>query len=701
MKRFVSIAFAAFVAFAPGQLLIKNGIPKELGPMPLSGGDAGRISAVACSRQNANVLYIGAADGGVWKSTDAGSTWQWVTRNEATTAIGAVAVDPNDENIVYAGTGEANFAQHSRYGIGLLKSIDGGATWTTYAKETFQGRTFSKIVIDPTDTSVIYASIATAGGFPELAAAKKHPDRSGPVGVFKSVDGGQTWVQLAGGLPNQIATDVAIDPSDPQVLYAAIGRIFGSAANGIYKTSDGGDTWSKLAGGLPTTNVGRISVAIAPSQPSRLFCLIARACDAAGGNGGTLGAFRSDNSGATWTSVPVGDMQATYGWYLNTVIVSPSDPNSVVFGGFSGERSTNGGASFTNVTPPHVDLHAFDFDIDGNLYCGNDGGLHFSTNLGGSWSYRTEGLGTIQFYAGISSAPGSIAPLFGGEQDNSSSFRNNAGDWIAVIGGDGGYTAIDQTAPVRMFGEFQGSGTLYRSTNGGSSFNAIGSGINSGDRNCFHTPFVIDPNNSVRMLYGTNRIYVSTNSGTSFAAVSGDVTAGTGAVRSIAIAKSNSNRVYITTSDGLVRTSTDGGATLATVRTGQPGWPRVMREIAIDPADDKHFWLAQSAFGSSRVLESRDAGANFTVIGANLPDVPVNTVTVDTRTSPATVYAGTDAGLYRTKDAGGHWTKLNFPNVPIIDMILDTVNERLVIGTEGRGMWLWNNVRVISVTPGG
>lgn len=700
MKRFLLGVFAACSAVALAQNPIKNGVATELGPMPLDGGDTGRVSAVACSRQNANTLYIGGADAGVWKSTNAGVSWQWVTKNEATTAIGALAVDPHNDNIVYAGTGEANFAQHSRYGLGLLKSIDGGASWKMYGAATFRGRTFSKIVVDPSNSQVLYASIATAGGFPELAAAKNHPNRSGPVGVFKSVDGGVNWAQLAGGLPNQVATDVAIDSSNPQVVYAAIGRIFGSADNGIYKSTDGGSSWVRLGGGLPTSGLGRISVAVAPTQSNRVFCLIAQACTAGGDNGDTLGGYRSDDGGATWTSVPVGSMQATYGWYLSTVAVSPLDPNIVVFGGYSARRSTNGGTTFATVNPPHVDLHAFDFDVNGHLYCGNDGGLQYSANLGGSWSYRTTGLGTIQFYAGISSAPNSIAPLFGGQQDNNSSFRNSAGVWTAAIGGDGGWTAIDPTNPLRMYGEFQGSGSLYRSTNGGASFTGIGSGINPNDRNCFHTPFVLDPNNAARLFYATNKIYVSTNNGSSFTAVSGDVTAGTGAVRSIAVAKSNSNRVYITTSDGLVRTSSNGGVSFATILTGQPGWPRIMREIAIDPADDKHFWLAQSGFGSNRVMESKDAGATFAAVGLGLPDVPVNTVTVDVRSVPATVYAGTDAGLYRTTDAGAHWIRLNFPNVPIIDMILDTVNERLVVGTEGRGMWLWNRYPVNNGSAG-
>ncbi|MBS1705249.1 MAG: hypothetical protein JST40_05205 [Armatimonadetes bacterium] len=670
----------------------------ELGPAPMDSGDTGRVSAIACSRQNANLVYVGGADGGVWKTTNGGTTWSWVTPSLPTTAVGALAIDPSNDQILYVGTGEANFANHSRYGMGIFKTTNGGVSWVQLGANVFSGRCISRLVIDPSNKQRLFASVTTAGGFPELAAAKNHPNATGPLGVFRSTDGGETWTQLTNGLPSQTATDVAIDPSNPQVLYAGIGRIFGSTQNGIYKSADGGNTWSKLAGGLPTSSVGRITLCVAPSLSSRVYAMIARSCDASGGNGTTLGAYRTDNSGTSWTTLNVGSIQATYGWYLNTIAVQPTNPNTVLFGGYTCSRSTNSGSTFSDVTPPHVDLHAFDWDASGNLWCGNDGGVHRSTNLGTSWSYRNAGLGTIQFYAGISKGPNGTSLAIGGQQDNGTSYRSGS-NWIFSIGGDGGYTAIDQNNQLRMFGEYQGSGTLFRTTNGGGGFSGVGSGIGGSDRTAFFCPYVIDPSNSNRMLYGTQYIYQSTNGGTSFSKISADITAGSGAVRSIAIAKSNSQRVYITTTDGLVRTSSNGGVSFTTIRTQAGGFPRIMREIWIDPSNDQHVLLAVPFFGSERLLESVNAGATWQQIGVNLPDIPVNTVVVF-----GSVFAvGTDAGVYYSANQGSSWKKADFPNVPVIDMIWDASTRKVLVATQGRGMWLWaptpSGVRVPS-TPG-
>ncbi len=687
--------FAAALALLGGlaQAQTYNGIKvtygplsaSELGPAPVSTGDTGRISAVACSKQNANKLYIAGADGGVWLSTNAGTSWTYTTPFLKTSAMGALTVDPANDAIVYAGTGEANFANHSRPGVGIYKSTDSGSTWTLLGESTFSGRTISRIAIDPSNTQTLYVACATAGGFPEITAAKGHPQRNGPVGIFKSTNGGSTWTQLLAGLPNQIATDIVLDPANSQIVYAAIGRIFGSSSNGIYKSTNGGVTWTKLSGGLPTSSVGRISLGI--SSTSRIYTLIARACDAGGNNGDTLGAYRSNDGGTSWTALGVGSMQATYGWYLNVVKVKPSNPSVVMFGGYSCLRTTDQGSSFATVTPPHVDLHAFDYDTSGRLWCGDDGGIQVSSNDGTSWTYKTTGLGTIQFYAGMSVGPNSPATIFGGQQDNGSAFRTSAGTWIDAIGGDGGWTGIDPTNAAKLFGEYQGSGTLYRSTNSGSTFSLIGSGINTADRNAFHSPFVIDPTNPNRILYGTYRVYRSTNGGTSFSAISADVTSGSGSIRGMFMAPSNPQRVYIVTNDGLVRMSSDGGVTFSTILTGQPGWQRVMREIFIDPKNDQHIWVARSGYGTNRVLESTNAGASFTAIGSTLPDIPINTVWADTRVSPPAVFAGADDGLYRTTNSGATWVKLPMHTACVIDMGFDAPTERLIVGTQGRGCW--------------
>jgi photosystem II stability/assembly factor-like uncharacterized protein len=664
---------------------------QELGPVPITNGPyTGRVSAIVCSPSNLSRYYVAGADGGVWRTTDAGTTWTPLTDQMPTTAMGALALDPTNENIIYAGTGEANYANHSRYGLGLLKSTDGGDTWVQLAESTFAGRCFSKIVINPASPQTLYASIARAGGFPELAAAKGHPGATGPLGVFRSDDGGETWVQLAGGLPNLAATDLAIDPTNPNVLYAAIGHIFGHLGNGIYKTTNGGTSWTKLAGGLPTTTLGRISLAIAPSQPTRIYTLITNPCDAAGNNGTTKGAYRSDNGGTSWTSLPIGSIQSSYGWYLSVVSVQPSNASVVFMGGLDLYKSTTAGASWVDVTPNHVDQHALAWDALGRLVAGHDGGVGRTANLGTSWT-ALNNLGIIQFYAGFATHPTNANYMMGGFQDNGTSIRSGPGlGWTQVFGGDGGWTQIDQANPLRLFCEYQGSGNLYVSNNGGGSFNYSGSGISGSDRYAFEPPFLIDPTTSTRMLYATHRIYRSTNSGSSWTAISGDLTGGgTAAIRSLALAPSDPNTVYAATNDGRVQRSTNGGSTFTLVLTGNPGWPRVTRELFVEPGNPQHVYVAGAGFGQPKVRYSDDGGTNWTVLDGNLPDVPVDTISVDTRGTFPVLYVGADDGLYYSIVGGLNWHRYGngLPRACVIDLRLEPARSRLLATTQGRGVW--------------
>ncbi|HUU98366.1 MAG TPA: hypothetical protein VM487_21750, partial [Phycisphaerae bacterium] len=662
---------------------------QELGPAPIiNGGYTGRVSAVACSPTDRNRYFAGAADGGVWRTTDGGSSWTPLTDHMPTSAMGALALDPLNENTIYAGTGEANYANHSRYGLGLYKSTDGGESWVQLAEDVFGGRCFSKIVINPLNSQIIYAAITRAGGFPELAAAKGHPGATGPLGLFRSSDGGLSWAQLTNGLPSLSATDVAIDPSAPHTLYAAIGRIFGHPDNGIYKSTDGGDSWSKLGGGLPSETLGRISLAVAPSMPSRIYTLITRPSDAFGGGASVLGAYRSDDGGGSWTYIPVGDIQATYGWYLSVVSVQPTDPDVVIMGGLSLRRSTNAGANWYTITPPHVDMHAIAWDADGRMVVGDDGGVHRTSNLGNNWTSHNNNLGVIQFYAGLSLHPTSDVTIFGGTQDNGSNRRNtDTMNWTQVFGGDGGWTQVDQSSPNRVFVEYQGTGNLYRSTNGGDGFSYVGYGISG--RNCFLPPFLIDPDDSQRMLYGTDRIYQSLSGGTGWSALSGDLTDGAGAIRALAMAPSNPNMVYAATNDGNVLVSIDGGEDFTQILDDVPGWPRVTREMFVHPHDPLTMYLAVAYFGEDQVRRTRDAGQSWEILDGDLPDIPVNVVAADVRYSTPVIYAGADDGVYRSADDGLSWHRygIGLPRAAVIDMRLDTARARLIIGTQGRGAW--------------
>lgn len=664
---------------------------EELGPAPIIGSSAytGRVSAVVCSPTDPGRYFISGADGGVWRTTDGGASWTPLTDFMATTSIGALALDPTDEDVIYAGTGEGNYANHSRYGLGILKSTDGGDSWEHLAESVFAGRSFSAIVVSPSNPQRVFASITRAGGFPELAAAKGHPGATGDIGVFRSEDGGATWTHLAGGLPNVSATSLALDPTDADTLYAGIGRIFGSPQNGVYKTSDGGASWVKLGGGLPTSAIGRVSVAVAPSQASRLYTLITNPADSVGGSAFTLGAWRSTDGGVSWTSLPIGSLQASYGWYLSVVTVDPSDHTTVLMGGLNLGLSTNSGNSWSTVTPPHVDLHAAAWDAAGRLIVGDDGGVHRTSTLGGSWGTLNDGLGLVQFYAGFSTSPTDDEWILAGAQDNGTNRRNSpTTTWTQVFGGDGGWTQADQTSPDRLFCEFQGTGNLYRSLDGGSGWGFTGNGIDGSDRNCFLPPFLIDPTDSTRMLYATHRVYRSADAGSSWTPISSDLTNGTGAIRSLAIAPSNPDYVYAATNDGNVLVSSNGGATFLVVRTNHPGWPRVTRELFVHPTVETTVWLAVAAFGTDQILRSHDAGQTWVAVDQGLPDIPVNTVSVIPG-APARIFAGTDAGLYVSMNGGQTYGRYGtgLPHAPVIDLKLDAERQRILVATQGRGVW--------------
>lgn len=665
----------------------------SLGPAPLTNGAAlytGRCSAVAASATNQRKLYVAAASGGVWKTEDRGLSWTNVGSSFPTSAVGAIAVDPNDDNIVYVGSGEANFANHSFYGLGLYKTTDGGATWEVHGADTFSGRTFSKIVIAPDDSNVLFASIMHAGGFPARNAAKGHPLTDGPVGIFRSTDAGVTWEHLTNGLPEVAASDVAIHATDGSIVYAAIGDIFGHTDNGIYKSVDGGDSWTKLAGGLPTTNVGRIAIDLAPSMPDRVYALITNPSDAVGNNATTKGVYRTDNAGTAWAFFNPGTLlQSSYGWFLCVIEVDPTNADRVYAGGVSLVRSSNGGTSWSTVTPPHVDMHGLVHDAVNQLWCANDGGIHWSADFGASW-FPFNSFGVIQFYPGLSFKPNDGVFVLGGAQDNGTAIRESTSTWTHRVGGDGGFTALHPNTPSTMFTEFQGSGNLYRSTNGGNTFNLSSSGINSGDRNCFVPPVVYDPNDSTRLFYGTHRVYRSINSGSNWTAISGDLTGGTGAIRSLAVAPSNSSVLYAATNDGRVLSSEDGGVNWDLRLTDVPGWPRVTRELAVDPEDAGTVYLAVSYFGVDQIRRSEDFGETWTALDGDLPDVPVNCVAVHRNTLGPVVLLGTFQGVYVSHTEGAAWRRLgdlSFQHVPVTDIRVDETLNRLLVGTMGRGAW--------------
>ncbi len=697
-----SLASAAPLDMA-GPVFGRTWLP--LGPAPIAGVSfSGRVASIAVSASRPGDYVAGAASGGVWTSRSGGAFWRARGDDLPTLAIGAVAMDPTNERILYAGSGEAHYAHHSLYGLGVYKSVDRGRTWRQLAAETFSGRTFSRLVVAPSG-SPIWAAVARAGGTVDgLEGAKLHPDRLGPTGLFRSDDGGETWHHVTAGLPAIPATDVDMDPQNPGRILVTFGDPYGHPANGIYQSLDGGATFQ--AAMITGAFVGRTTLAIAPSDPLRVYALAANRLFPfnLGGflpfGGSTAALFRSDDGGTTWSTLQPGNLQGSQGQYVSAVAVSSADPDQVFLGGVSLLRSTDGGASYQDVTPPHVDIQDLAFDAAGRLLAATDGGVFRSPDGGDTWEARNQGLSNAQHYAGLSTDPFDRRTMLTGTQDNGSILRGSDGEWTMVAGGDGGYTAIAGSDPDVMFVSFQGVGNLFRSTDGGLSFVLSNTGIDvNADWSAFQAPFVIDPGAPLRMLYGTQRVYESLDLGQTWSPISSDLTdgglGGFAAIRSLTIAPSDGSTVYATTNNERLLVSTDGGATWDVTREGVAGWPRIMRQVAVDPQDASMAIAAVGRFDGDRVLATTDRGVTWSAIGGDLPNVPVNTVAVHRLghwpwASRRLVFAGTDDGVYFSSDHGVHWRRFGrrLPRAPIADLVVDAEHGRLIAATLGRGVWV-------------
>jgi hypothetical protein len=493
---------------------------------------SGRISAIAIDptvEANGNTIYIGAASGGVWKTIDGGTTWRALTDTQCSLAMGAIAIDPGNSQVIYAGTGEGPTLSSSfLYGCGLLKSTDGGVTWTQMAACAPPAPSGCPSVFTrPNDQGARIWKIAIAGNTLMVAS---------DFGLFRSRDGGVTFTPmvLQPGTTGGVATDVLFDPSNPMIIYAAIGRIFGSGgagvpANGFYKSDTGGDNWFQPTLGFPTANVARIALALAPSStPARrvLYAAVANSGENNQTMGALLGVFKSFDGGQIWIPLQATGAdcspQCDYDMYL---AVDPNNANTVYFGGLSLYKSTDGGGSFQDIAGTiHLDQHAFAFAPGDptTIYAGNDGGL-FVSRAGAAFTSLNDGLVITQFYPGLA-LNGSVA--LGGTQDNGTNFTSAAKDqspsnWTQVMPSDGGFAAIDSsTQPPAGYGEFFWSTDAmfrpnngpWKSTNIGTNpFTSANSGINVNDPAQFIPPLVMSPSTLSTLYFGTNIVYKTTN----------------------------------------------------------------------------------------------------------------------------------------------------------------------------------------------
>jgi photosystem II stability/assembly factor-like uncharacterized protein len=660
----------------------------------------GRVTALAVA-PGGTTLYLGAANGGVFKSVDSGVHWTPVMDGEGwnTFSIGAVALDPTNPDVVYVGTGEANNAVDNYDGNGLWRSLDGGQTWQSLGLAATAR--IARVAVDPSNPSRIFV----AGMGTQFSTG---PDR----GLYRSEDGGQNWSRVLFVSDSTGATDVLVNPAHPETVYCATlervrrftyRRAFGPEC-GIWRSADHGTTWTRLSSGLPapSDNVGRIGLGLCAAKPSIVYAQIGTG-SSAGYTG--LGLYRTTDGGQTWARRDLGGFTGLFGgfcWYFGDVAVDPVNPDVVYAQGQYLARSTNGGQSFSNITGgAHVDFHGMWIDPanTSHIYLGNDGGFFWTTGAF-AWSQSLD-LPISQFYAGCVD-PSDANRLGGGTQDNGCMLTaGSATAWYPVgEPADGFFVLIDPTNPAIVFSEFQnGSSGLgpSRSTDGG--FNlTYPSGITSSDRFNWCAPFVMDPSDDRVLLFGSQRVYKSVDNGLSYAAVSGDLTSTNNppslltyhTITTLDVSPVSPRIYYAGTDDGRVWRSLNAGGSWSEISAGLPLF--YVTRVTADPVDSAVVYVCLSGFGQDlhtpHVFRSGNNGGTWASIAGNLPDAPANDLVVDPD-DPDVLFLGTDLGVYISTSLGSSWAPLGagMPIQPVFDLTLHEPSRTLVAATHGRSQW--------------
>jgi photosystem II stability/assembly factor-like uncharacterized protein len=711
----------SYAAATPQAGLASTPVWNSIGPTPTTGGTfspvTGRITAIAVDPSDAtgNTVLIGGAQGGIWRSTDGGSTWTAVGDENASLAMGSIAFAPSSPETVYAGTGEqASIGFDIYYGAGVLKSTDHGQTWTQtctvrgpscpflgpyldalnpgFGFFNFGGARISYVAVNPTNPNMV------------LVAAQLGIE--GPTeGIYCSSDGGTTWSNI---FPDEMATFVGF--ASPTVAFVGFGMPFGSShnaphGNGIYKSVNANScsaTFTPVAGGLPaTSSIGRIEMGISPNYAtdSTVYASIADANTSSEQN---LGVWATTNGGTSWTQTAAPDICREQCWYDNVLKVDPNNKNVVFFGGSSVEdgsgnpewviRTTNGGTSWSSVIPnqlgpglPHVDTHALAFvklSTTGKvrLYMGNDGGVWRTddaeatpvqwTNLNGS------SLTLTQFYPTISIHTSTPSIAFGGTQDNSSqqlaappswvtnmgTFQTSSGPVQSEVCGDGTSTAIDPQVPSTVYisCQFTSVNASYQTGAAGSFFPAV-NGIDPNEASGFVPPLVADPNQASVVYFATSRIYQSVDAANSWKPISPFLTGGSAAITSLAIGGQNSSVIYAGANTGVVFVATGftNGNFVGFQQTNPPTLPpRSVTAVVVDPSD----LTGMTAYASF---------SGFAYVGGDAlnPNVNIN--------DPL-------GHVFKTTNGGQTWTDFScstadcsrpaatdLPNIPVNDVVVD------------------------------
>ena len=641
-----------------------------LGP----GNVGGRIRTIAIDPNDSRKIWVGAVAGGIWKTTNSGGSWKSVANFLASMAVTSIIFDPVTPTVMYAGTGEGMYNGDATRGAGVLKSTDGGTTWSRLASTLNDDfRYVNRLAISPNGTVV-------------LAATR--------TGLFRSTDGGTTWSKR---LTDEIL-DVRFHPTSNTAAVA------GGRNSKAWRTTNAGVGWTAATGIASTSGFeGRVELTYAPSSPSIVYASV----DV---NDGEV--WKSTNGGASYTRKSTGKSYLSgQGWYANAIWVSPTNPNLVIVGGLDLWRSTDGGSTFTQISQwwsvpasAHADHHfivappTFDGSTIRMVYFANDGGIYRANNVlsvskTSGWTELNNNLGVTQFYsAAVNPTTGEV---IGGAQDNGTLFykpTTGAQQWTETYGGDGGWSAADPTDPNFFYGEYVYL-TLHRSTDGGASASEIWDGIT--DANVcanFIAPFVLDPNSVSRMLAGGCSLWRSTNvkattpTWTAIKPTNGDVP-----ISAIAVAPSNSAVVYVGHNNGDVFKSTNATSASPTWTKVISGLPtRYVTRIAVSPSNPNVAYVTFGGFSKPNVWRTTNGGTTWTARGGSgttaLPAVPIYSLVIHPFI-PTTLYVGTEVGIFFSEDEGVTW---NNPSsgpaaVPVDELVFS--GNVLYAATHARGIY--------------
>lgn len=653
---------------------------QQVGPLNIGG----RLVDLEMPAGSMQTMYTCAASGGIFKSDDGGQSWTPIFDNQPSLSLGDLAIAPSNPDILYAGTGEPNCGGGSiTYdGAGTFKSVDGGANWTSVGLT--QCRNTGRIAIHPTNPDIVF--VATMGDI---------FGNSTDQGLYRTLDGGNTWQQFLYLNDSTGVIDVAIDPQQPNIVYACtwtrVRRIdrrnIAGPASGLWKSTDGGNTWSRITSGLPTGfNYCRTSIGIAATNPSILYYLVSDQ------QGSFQGVYKSLDRGITWNrtnDASIGDIFNGAAVWEGRLKVDPTDADVVYLIGFDTWKTTDGGQSWNNISSGyHPDNHeVFIHPMNNNfLLRANDGGLYYSNDGGATWDHE-EKLPVTQFYT---CEVHEFTPEVhgGGAQDNGVVITSTGldNDWYSIMGGDGFHLLFD---PVTGFtySEYQYGG-----------INTGLNGVDPNDRFNWNTPFEFNPQSYGTVILGSNRVNITYDQGNNWQGISPDLTDHTlfgypitwGTVTTLAMAPSDTNVIYAGTDDGNVWVTTDYGSNWQ--RINPMSAVRWVTHVAVDPDNAAIAYVTFSGYrffdNVAHVYRTTDFGVTWTAIDGNLPDVPCNDIIPDPD-HDSTLFLATDVGVFVSLNLGNTWSPAGngMPVVPVCDIRLHQPTRTLYAGTYGRSMW--------------